>query len=92
MSQRLQTWQLRAAFAAALSRMYGAEVPAYTTLVEQFAAWRTNEAVVLAQLQTLAQQASTATLATIPNIQLELVQLSRTESRARPRFFRRRRS
>ena len=29
-----ETWQLRAAFAAALSRMYGAEVPAYTTLVE----------------------------------------------------------
>ncbi len=28
------TSQLRAAFAAALSRMYGAEVPAYTTLVE----------------------------------------------------------
>jgi uncharacterized glyoxalase superfamily metalloenzyme YdcJ len=34
MSQRLQTWELRAKFAAALSRMYGAEVPAYTTLVE----------------------------------------------------------
>ena len=30
----LETWQLRAKFAAALSRMYGAEVPAYTTLVE----------------------------------------------------------
>ena len=29
-----KTWQLRAEFAAALSRMYGAEVPAYTTLVE----------------------------------------------------------
>lgn len=28
------TWQLRARFAAALSRMYGAEVPAYTTLVD----------------------------------------------------------
>jgi uncharacterized glyoxalase superfamily metalloenzyme YdcJ len=28
------TWQLRAKFAAALSTMYGAEVPAYTTLVE----------------------------------------------------------
>ena len=28
------TWELRAAFAAALSRMYGAEVPAYTTLVD----------------------------------------------------------
>lgn len=30
----VQTWELRAAFAAALSRMYGAEVPAYTTLVD----------------------------------------------------------
>ena len=28
------TWELRAAFAAALSQMYGAEVPAYTTLVD----------------------------------------------------------
>ena len=27
MSERLETWQLRAKFAAALSRMYGAEVP-----------------------------------------------------------------
>jgi len=30
----VQTWELRAAFAAALSRMYGTEVPAYTTLAE----------------------------------------------------------
>ena len=29
-----ETWRLRAGFAAALSRMYGAEVPAYTTLVD----------------------------------------------------------
>ncbi|WP_286150387.1 VOC family protein [Mycobacterium sp. 1164985.4] len=29
-----EPWQLRARFAAELSRMYGAEVPAYTTLVE----------------------------------------------------------
>jgi uncharacterized glyoxalase superfamily metalloenzyme YdcJ len=29
----VQTWQLRTKFAAALSRMYGAEVPAYATLV-----------------------------------------------------------
>jgi uncharacterized glyoxalase superfamily metalloenzyme YdcJ len=29
-----ETWQLRAKFAAALSRLYAAEVPAYTTLVE----------------------------------------------------------
>ncbi len=34
MSRRVETWQLRAKFAAALSRMYAAEVPAYTTLVE----------------------------------------------------------
>lgn len=35
MSQpKLATWQLRAQFAAALSKMYGAEVPAYNTLVE----------------------------------------------------------
>ena len=34
MSRPIETWQLRAKFAAALSRMYGAEVPAYTTLVE----------------------------------------------------------
>ena len=34
MSRRIETWQLRAQFAAALSRMYGAEVPAYTTLVD----------------------------------------------------------
>lgn len=30
----LVSWQLRAKFASALSAMYGAEVPAYTTLVE----------------------------------------------------------
>jgi uncharacterized glyoxalase superfamily metalloenzyme YdcJ len=34
MSRAVETWQLRAQFAAALSRMYGAEVPAYTTLVD----------------------------------------------------------
>jgi len=34
MSQRIETWQLRAKFAAALSDLYAAEVPAYTTLVE----------------------------------------------------------
>jgi uncharacterized glyoxalase superfamily metalloenzyme YdcJ len=34
MSHRVETWELRAKFAAALSRMYAAEVPAYTTLVE----------------------------------------------------------
>jgi len=33
-SRRVEAWQLRAKFAAALSRLYGAEVPAYTTLVE----------------------------------------------------------
>ncbi|MEO3761558.1 VOC family protein [Mycobacterium sp. B14F4] len=33
-SDRWETWQLRAEFAAALSRMYGSEVPAYTTLVD----------------------------------------------------------
>jgi uncharacterized glyoxalase superfamily metalloenzyme YdcJ len=32
--RRIETWELRVRFAAALSRMYGAEVPAYTTLVE----------------------------------------------------------
>jgi uncharacterized glyoxalase superfamily metalloenzyme YdcJ len=31
---KLETWQLRARFAASLSAMYGAEVPAYTTLVD----------------------------------------------------------
>ncbi|MCW2649712.1 MAG: hypothetical protein JWR32_688 [Mycobacterium sp.] len=30
----VETWQLRTQFAAALSAMYGAEVPAYTTLVQ----------------------------------------------------------
>lgn len=34
MTGHVETWQLRARFAAALSDMYGAEVPAYTTLVE----------------------------------------------------------
>jgi uncharacterized glyoxalase superfamily metalloenzyme YdcJ len=34
MSRRVETSELRAKFAAALSRMYGAEVPAYTTLVK----------------------------------------------------------
>lgn len=33
-SPAVQTWQLRAQFAAALSAMYGAEVPAYNTLVQ----------------------------------------------------------
>jgi len=32
--KKLATWQLRKQFAAGLSAMYGAEVPAYTTLVE----------------------------------------------------------
>ncbi len=32
--KRIEIWDLRARFAAALSRMYGAEVPAYTTLVQ----------------------------------------------------------
>ncbi len=34
MSLSVQTWQLRAQFAAALSRLYAAEVPLYSTLVE----------------------------------------------------------
>jgi uncharacterized glyoxalase superfamily metalloenzyme YdcJ len=34
MSRHVETWQLRARFAAALPRMYGTEVPAYTTLVQ----------------------------------------------------------
>jgi uncharacterized glyoxalase superfamily metalloenzyme YdcJ len=34
----VEIWQLRARFAAALSAMYGTEVPAYTTLVEVSAA------------------------------------------------------
>jgi uncharacterized glyoxalase superfamily metalloenzyme YdcJ len=37
-SHRVETWQLRAKFVAALSPMYGAEVPAYTTLVKDLAA------------------------------------------------------
>ena len=32
--RHIETWQLRARFAQALSAMYGTEVPAYTTLVE----------------------------------------------------------
>ncbi|MCP9273762.1 2-oxoadipate dioxygenase/decarboxylase [Mycolicibacterium arenosum] len=38
MSAHVHTWELRARFAAALSDIYGAEVPAYTTLVEVSAA------------------------------------------------------
>ena len=38
MSRHVETCRLRARFAAALSRMYGGEVPAYTTLVEMSAA------------------------------------------------------
>ncbi|MDG5481903.1 2-oxoadipate dioxygenase/decarboxylase [Mycolicibacterium gadium] len=34
MTARVHTWQLRAEFAAALSRLYAAEVPLYSTLVE----------------------------------------------------------
>jgi uncharacterized glyoxalase superfamily metalloenzyme YdcJ len=34
MNRHVETWQLRAKFAAALSRMYASEVPAYTTLVD----------------------------------------------------------
>jgi uncharacterized glyoxalase superfamily metalloenzyme YdcJ len=34
MTGHVETWQLRARFAAALSDMYGTEVPAYTTLVD----------------------------------------------------------
>ena len=32
--RRIETWQLRAQFAAAMSRRYAAEVPAYTALVD----------------------------------------------------------
>ncbi|KGI67250.1 VOC family protein [Mycolicibacterium rufum] len=42
----VQTWQLRAQFAAGLSAMYGAEVPAYHTLVEVSSA--VNRGVVAA--------------------------------------------
>ncbi|WP_342378803.1 hypothetical protein NVS55_05315 [Myxococcus stipitatus] len=52
---------------------------AYAALVAQFETYRTNEPILLARLNTLVQQASTATLATLPNVQLELVQLSRAE-------------
>ncbi|HEX3548720.1 MAG TPA: hypothetical protein VHU62_19455 [Mycobacterium sp.] len=38
MSQRVETWQLRVQFA---TRMYGAELPAYTTIIE---AWRCTPA------------------------------------------------
>jgi uncharacterized glyoxalase superfamily metalloenzyme YdcJ len=34
MTNRVPTWQLRAELATGLARMYGGEVPAYTTLVE----------------------------------------------------------
>ncbi len=34
MSTHVESWELRTRFAAALSAMYGAEVPAYTTLVD----------------------------------------------------------
>lgn len=34
MSRHVQTWELRARFATALSAMYGTEVPAYNTLVD----------------------------------------------------------
>jgi uncharacterized glyoxalase superfamily metalloenzyme YdcJ len=34
MTNRVPAWQLRAEFARGLARMYGGEVPAYTTLVE----------------------------------------------------------
>jgi uncharacterized glyoxalase superfamily metalloenzyme YdcJ len=34
MRKRFETWQLRAKFAAALSHLYGVEVPAYNTLVD----------------------------------------------------------
>jgi uncharacterized glyoxalase superfamily metalloenzyme YdcJ len=34
MRKRLETWQLRAKFAAALSHLYGVEVPAYNTLIK----------------------------------------------------------
>ncbi len=43
----VEPWQLRAAFARALSDMYGREVPAYTTLVE--VSHEVNEAVVRAE-------------------------------------------
>ena len=43
----VEPWQLRARFARSLSRMYGREVPAYTTLVD--VSREINEAVVAAQ-------------------------------------------
>jgi hypothetical protein len=54
--------------------------PTYDALLLQFAGYRTTEPVILARLQELARLASTATLQTLPNVQLELVQLSRAES------------
>ncbi|MEV1054268.1 VOC family protein [Streptomyces sp. NPDC049887] len=46
MATTVPTWRLRAAFARRLSAMYGAEVPAYTTLVE--VAGRVNATVMRA--------------------------------------------
>lgn len=43
-SRHIPTWQLRARFAAALSAMYGAEVPAYTALVAVSAAVNADHA------------------------------------------------
>ncbi len=54
--------------------------PEYEALVTQFVEYRGNEEAVLEQLQSLAQNASTASLETLPHLQLSLVQVSRTES------------
>ncbi|QSQ12443.1 hypothetical protein [Myxococcus landrumensis] len=56
--------------------------PQVTTLFNTFVTFRDGEAAVFTQLQDIAQRASTATLAQLAPLQMELVALSRAESQA----------
>ncbi|MHA7628368.1 hypothetical protein [Corallococcus sp. M7] len=55
---------------------------AFSAIVRDFIAYKAQEPIILAQLQSLSERASTATLLTLPTIQVELAQLSRAESAA----------
>ncbi|SEU37837.1 hypothetical protein SAMN05443572_112255 [Myxococcus fulvus] len=54
--------------------------PAITDVYEDFVTYRGTEAAVFAQLEDIAQRASTSTIAQMGPLQLELVTLARTES------------
>ncbi|WP_338863074.1 hypothetical protein [Myxococcus stipitatus] len=80
-TQRETLEAYRATFNAYQSAVQALE-PQVTALFNSFVTYRDGEAAVFAQLQDIAQRASTSTLAQVAPLQMELVALSRAESQA----------